>query len=128
MNVIDIIAYLIISFVTGTSIGLVGIGAGVLLIPMLVTYGVQLKTAISIGLILQLVPQSAPGLYLYFKDGVIDVGISMCCIIGSTLGILLGSYMSTSNVFTEITMYRFLFFLSFTTSLYIGYYNCNFIE
>ena len=51
-----------IGLFTGISIGIVGIGAGVLLIPLLTYFGVSIKTAVATGLALQLVPQSLPGL------------------------------------------------------------------
>ena len=121
MNIIDILVYLSISLVTGISIGLVGIGSGILFIPALVSYGINIKTAIVVGLVLQVIPQSLPGLYLYYKKGLVDIPLSIWCIIGSTLGIYIGSYISTNKYITVLSIYRLLFIITFITSLYIGY-------
>lgn len=51
--------------VSGLAIGTVGIGAGVLFIPLLAFYGIPIKVAV--GLALQLIPQSLPG--FYYKGG-----------------------------------------------------------
>ena len=68
----DQFVYTMIGIITGISIGLVGIGAGVLFIPFLVSYGVPIKTTIAVGLALQLIPQSLPGFYLYYKEGFVN--------------------------------------------------------
>ena len=61
--------YSFIGFITGISVGAVGIGAGSLLMPILIMMGIPIKTAVSTGLAIQLVPQSLQGLWLYHKKG-----------------------------------------------------------
>ena len=56
--------YTLIGFITGISVGAVGIGAGSLLMPILIIMGIPIKTAVSTGLAIQLIPQSLPGLWL----------------------------------------------------------------
>jgi uncharacterized protein len=125
MNLIDILVYLTISIISGISIGIVGIGAGILFIPALVAYGVHIKTAVCTGLILQLVPQSLPGLYLYYQKGYVDVPLSMWCLVGSTIGIFIGSLISSREYVDELFIYRLIFLITFGTALYIGYYYAN---
>lgn len=116
----DQIVYTMIGLITGISIGLVGIGAGVLFIPFLVYYGVPIKTAISVGLALQVLPQSLPGFYLYYKKGFVDWFVIFWTLIGSTVGILIGSYLSTMGYITERDIYKILFIIMITTSIHIG--------
>lgn len=116
----DQIVYTMIGIITGISIGLVGIGAGVLFIPFLVSYGVPIKTAIAVGLALQLVPQSLPGFYLYYKEGFVNWFVIFWTLIGSTIGILIGSYLSTMGYVNERDIYKILFIIMVATSVHIG--------
>lgn len=117
----DQIVYTMIGIITGISIGLVGIGAGVLFIPFLVSYGVPIKTAIAVGLALQVVPQSLPGFYLYYKEGFVNWFVIYWTLIGSTIGILIGSYLSTMGYVTERDIYKILFIIMVITSIHIGH-------
>lgn len=117
----DQIVYTMIGVVTGISIGLVGIGAGVLFIPFLVYYGLPIKSAIAVGLALQLVPQSLPGFYLYYKEGFVNWFVIFWTLIGSTIGILIGSYLSTMGYVTERDIYKILFIIMVATSVHIGH-------
>jgi len=110
-----------IGIITGISIGLVGIGAGVLFIPFLVSYGVPIKTTIAVGLALQLIPQSLPGFYLYYKEGFVNWFIIFWSMIGSAIGIFIGSYLSTKSIITERDIYKILFIIMVMTSIHIGY-------
>lgn len=116
----DQIVYTLIGIITGISIGLVGIGAGVLFIPFLVYYGLPIKSAIAVGLALQLVPQSLPGFYLYYKEGFVNWFVIFWTLIGSTIGILIGSYLSTMGYVTERDIYKILFIIMVATSVHIG--------
>jgi len=117
----DQIVYTLIGLITGLSIGLVGVGAGVLFIPFLVYYGLPIKMAITVGLALQLVPQSLPGFYLYYKEGHANWFVIFWCFIGSTIGIFIGSYLSTIGIISEIMIYKLLFIIMVATSIHIGH-------
>ena len=52
------IAYLIVGIISGFFIGLVGIGAGVIVIPGLTMAGLTVKQAVTTGLLLQAIPLS----------------------------------------------------------------------
>ena len=116
----DIIVYVAIGLFTGITIGMVGIGAGILFIPLLVSYGIPVKVAVAVGLALQVVPQSLPGLYLYYKQGLVNIPVTIWCIIGSTLGIFIGSYLYSKNYISDLTVYRILFVICICSSIYIG--------
>ena len=47
-----------VGLVTGLFIGLIGMGGGVLMIPMLLYLNIPLANAVAIGLAIQLLPQS----------------------------------------------------------------------
>ena len=126
-SMLDSVVYLLIGTFTGIAIGTVGIGAGVLFIPLLVSYGIPVKVAVAVGLALQAVPQSLPGLYLYHQKGLVNIPLTFWSVLGSALGIFIGSYLSTNEYISETTIYRILFFILLFTSLYIGVKYTNFI-
>lgn len=117
------IIFILLGIFTGISIGIVGIGAGVLLIPLLVYYNIPIKTAVATGLALQLVPQSLPGLILYNNKGHVDYWLAFYIILGSIIGITIGSYLVNENFINEKNTYRILFIILLFSTLYIGYYH-----
>ena len=56
--------YIIIGVISGTSMGIIGVGSGLLTIPALVLTGLSLQQSVGISLIIQLLPQSLPGAYM----------------------------------------------------------------
>lgn len=115
--------FIVIGLVTGISIGIIGIGAGILMMPLLIASGVPIHTAVATGLALQLVPQSLPGLLLYHKKGHVNWTISICTIIGSLFGITIGAYLVNNEYVKEKDMYRYLFLILLFSTLYIGLYH-----
>lgn len=120
MNLVDRFVFIFIGFISGLAIGTVGIGAGVLFIPLLAFYGIPIKVAVAVGLALQLIPQSLPGFYLYYKGGYVNFPLIFWCMIGSTIGITLGAYGSAFGRMTELWTYRILFFILLGSLFYIG--------
>ena len=112
--------YILIGIITGISIGIVGIGAGILLMPLLISSGVSIHTAVATGLALQLIPQSLPGLWLYHRKGHVDWWLSLYVILGSALGIYIGAYLVNHDYIKERLMYRILFIILVLSSIYIG--------
>jgi hypothetical protein len=117
------IIYILIGLITGISIGVVGIGAGVLLMPLLISSGVSIHTAVSVGLALQLVPQSLPGLWLYNNKGHFDWKLSLYIILGSFVGTTIGAYLVNYEYIDEKLMYKLLFIIMFMCTAYIGIYH-----
>lgn len=118
---LEILTFILIGFITGISIGVVGIGAGIMLMPMLIASGMSIQSAVACGLALQLVPQSLPGLYLYHKKGHFELLTSLYIIIGSLLGVTLGAYLVNSGYINEQMMYDLLFTMLIASTIYIGY-------
>ena len=121
---LDYLVYLLIGLITGISIGIVGIGAGIIMMPLLISYGVSIKTAVAVGLVLQLVPQSLPGVIIYNQNGYVDWILSIYVIIGSLIGITIGAYLVNHKYINKKQMYQYLFIILLFSTLYIGY---NFI-
>lgn len=112
-----------IGLVSGLSMGIVGVGSGLLTIPALVYTGLSLQQSVGISLIIQLLPQSLPGAYMYYKKGHINyevISISIIVLIGSLFGTSLGAFLVTGEYITQQLTYRILSVLLFASSLFIG--------
>ena len=93
--------YLLIGILSGVSMGIIGVGAGMLTIPLLLYTGLSVQEAVATSLIIQLLPQSLPGVMLYWNKKVINLKliiISAFLLIGSLIGIYIGSYLVTKNM------------------------------
>lgn len=110
-----------IGLVSGYFIGLVGIGAGVIMIPMLLYAGFTLQQAVAAGLFLQLIPQSLPAVYMYYKTNNFLFWESLILVVGSTVGTLLGAYQSSHGWLSKRTLYIILFTLMVVSSVYVFY-------
>ena len=110
-----------IGLVSGYFIGLVGIGAGVIMIPMLLYAGFTLQQAVAAGLFLQLIPQSLPAVYMYYKTNNFLFWESLILVVGSTVGTLLGAYQSSHGWLSKRTLYIILFTLMVVSSAYVFY-------
>jgi hypothetical protein len=115
------ILFILAGFITGISIGVIGIGAGVLLMPMLIFMGVPIKSSVAIGLALQVVPQSLPGMWLYYKNGHFNIKIALLVILGSLIGTTFGSYLVNYNFIGERDIYIALFIFMMISTIMIGY-------
>ena len=104
--------------------GIIGVGAGMLTIPLLLYTGLSVQQAVATSLIIQLLPQSLPGVMLYVKKGVINwklIIISAFLVLGSLVGIYVGSYLVTHNIIDTVAMHLILATILLTSSLYIFY-------
>jgi uncharacterized membrane protein YfcA len=96
-----LILFILTGIITGTLMGVAGIGGGVLLIPMLMMLGLSIKEAVAMSLVLQMVPQTLPGAYLYYKQGHIKIYKSIALVLGSMIGVFIGSYLVVNNFISE---------------------------
>ena len=103
---IQVLVYILIGCITGLSMGTTGVGAGLIAIPLLVYSGLGVKEAVATTMVMQLLPQSLPGV-LHYRPHIRWVP-SLLVIVGSVLGIWAGSVLVTKNHLTEKTMYRLL--------------------
>ena len=124
LTIIRMIIYFLIGALSGISMGIVGVGAGMLTIPLLIYTGLTLQESVGISLIMQLLPQSLPGVMLYYNNGqitYITAIIALFVVIGSLLGIYLGSYLVNNNYINLKFMYGNLAGLLIGSGLYIIY-------
>ena len=108
-----------IGIVSGYFIGLVGIGAGVIMIPMLLYTGFTLQQAVAAGLFLQLIPQSLPAVYMYYKTNNFLFWESLVLVFGSLAGTLVGAYQASHGWLSRKTLYVILFILMMISSVYV---------
>lgn len=105
---------LFVGAITGVVMGAIGIGAGLISIPLLIMVGLTIKEAVAVAMVMQLFPQSIFGVMNYWDD--IRWMVSTYVILGSAIGIWLGSYLVKHNIISEKYLYRavtlFLFFAS----------------
>ena len=124
LTILRMILYFLIGALSGISMGIVGVGAGMLTIPLLLYSGLTLQESVGISLIMQLLPQSLPGVMLYYNEGnitYITILIALFVVFGSLLGIYLGSYLVNKNYINLKFMYGNLAGLLIGSGLYIIY-------
>ena len=111
------IIYALIGILAGISMGIIGIGAGVITLPLLLATGMNIKKAVGCILLMQLLPQSLAGVLIYHKDKNIDYTSSFIVIAGSVLGIIIGAYMVSLNIISESLTYKLLTIVLICTSI-----------
>ena len=114
--------YFLIGALSGLSMGIVGVGAGMLTIPLLIYTGLTIKQSVGISLIMQLLPQSLPGVMLYYKKGAINIPtilIAMFVVLGSLVGIYVGSYLVHHNYINLKMIYSTLAMILIGSGVYI---------
>ena len=117
-NKIDFIILSLIGIFCGISMGSIGIGGGVIVMPLLVLYGISFKTAVAAIMVMQLFPQSILGVINYYKD--INWYISLIILIGSFIGIYIGSYIVSNNYISELTIFKILTIMLIIISIYFS--------
>lgn len=110
---------ILIGIFIGINMGILGIGGGMLLIPMLVWYGFTLQEAVAASLILQLLPQTFPGVYAYHRKGLIRWRESLYVVLGSLIGVAFGSYIGSKKLIKEVYLYRALIVFMIISIIYI---------
>ena len=111
---------LLIGMIVGISMGATGIGAGLLSVPMLIQTGLSFKEAVSVSMLMQLLPQSVLGVKNYWTE--IKWGVSLRVILSSVIGIYIGSIIVTKNIVSQAVLYKILTIFLFFSSIYF-YFN-----
>ncbi len=105
------IILVLVGILVGTLSGFFGIGGGMILIPILLLLGIDIKTAIGISIV-QMVFSSFFGSYLNHKKGSLILGEGVWVGIGGFVGGAIGAYIS-NLVPDRILQYLFLGLLFF---------------
>ena len=112
--------YIIVGLLTGVSMGTIGVGQ-IICMPLLIYSGLSVKQSVAVGMVMQLLPQSIPGVINYWKD--ILWYPSFIVITSSIFGIWLGSYLVTKNIIKEYLLYRIITIFLFISSIYFYIYH-----
>lgn len=131
MNVYLFFIYIILGFVSGLFLGSIGIGAGLLTIPILIKTGLTIKESVIIALIVQLIPQTIPGVIAYYNQKLIRVDIvyiALLIMVGSFFGVYFGTNASIKNYISNKSLYRILTIVLFISSIYLYYNYWNHID
>ena len=115
-NIAQIIILVTIGMLSGIFMGSMGIGTGLISMPLLILYGIDFKTSISIIMVMQLLPQSILGVINYWNF--IDWYKSFFIILGSMFGIFIGSYIIINNYISEIILYKIFTIVLIVISIY----------
>lgn len=115
------INYILIGILTGFTIGLMGIGAGVIMIPLLISTGMNITQAIAIGLFLQVIPQTIPALIMHYKNNTLPIKEAVIVTISSILGTYIGTYFLINNVIPIKYVYLMMSLLLSLVSYYVFY-------
>ncbi|HHD75562.1 MAG TPA: sulfite exporter TauE/SafE family protein [Campylobacterales bacterium] len=105
------IILILVGILVGTLSGFFGIGGGMILIPILMFLGIDIKTAIGISIV-QMVFSSLYGSYLNHKKGSLVLGEGVWVGVGGFIGGFIGAYLSNAIPAT-ILEYLFLGLLVF---------------
>tara|TARA_A100001015_G_scaffold46707_1_gene51537 strand:+ start:242 stop:637 length:396 start_codon:yes stop_codon:yes gene_type:complete len=131
MNVYLFFIYIILGFVSGLFLGSIGVGAGLLTIPVLIKTGLTIKESVVISLIVQLIPQTIPGVIAYYNQKLIKVDIvyiALLIMLGSFFGVYIGANASIKNYISNKLLYRILTIVLFMSSIYLYYNYWNHID
>jgi uncharacterized membrane protein YfcA len=83
----------VIGLVAGVFSGLLGIGGGVIVVPMLVLLlGLSMREATGTSLAALMLPVGLLGVLVYYKEGVIRLPISALLAVGLMVGVYFGSH------------------------------------
>jgi len=105
------IILILVGVLVGTLSGFFGIGGGMILVPILMLLGIDIKTAIGISIV-QMVFSSIYGSYLNHKKGSLVIGEGIWVGVGGFVGGFIGAYVSLL-VPESILEYLFLSILIF---------------
>lgn len=85
----------VIGLVAGVFSGLLGIGGGVIVVPLLtLLLGLSIREAIGTSLAALMLPVGIFGVLLYIKEGWVRLPVSALLAVGLILGIFFGSHLS----------------------------------
>lgn len=121
MDLLHIISYLFVGTLTGFFMSTIGVD-GLITVPSLIMLGLNLKKAVVIALILQVLPQTIPAIYNFWKNNDITYElliISFILVIGNFIGTYYGSFIHTQKLVTDKALYQFFVIFLLLSAVYI---------
>lgn len=111
---------ILIGLLAGSMIGMIGIGAGVIMVPLMVMVGLTIQQAVGVTLVMQTIPVGIFGLYNYYKNGHIQWSYSFAVGLGMITGIAAGSVVSTRNLVSDIHLKKGLGVAAIVVGVYMA--------
>jgi uncharacterized membrane protein YfcA len=121
MDLLHIISYLFVGTLTGFFMSTIGVD-GLITVPSLIILGLNLKKAVVIALILQVLPQTIPAIYNFWKNNDITYElliISFILVIGNFIGTYYGSFIHTQKLVPDKVLYQIFVIFLLLSAVYI---------
>lgn len=112
------------SIISGLLMGMIGIGGATILTPLLMISGLTLEQSVAIVLFVQVIPETLPALYMYYKNKHFLWKEALIILAGSISGISIGAYISSNKIIPKIYLYRLMAISLFLLSILIWYFYC----
>jgi uncharacterized membrane protein YfcA len=113
---------LLVGIIAGVFIGMIGTGAGVIMIPgMMYLGGLSFQEAVGITLLMQTLPVGIAGAYQYWEKGLLPYVPALLIAIGMLLGITSGGYLATSSVISIPVLKAIFAIIAILTGLTVLY-------
>jgi uncharacterized protein len=93
MTPVWILLYLAIGLLIGLMSGVLGIGGGVMLVPILIWCGFNYKQAVGTSIAVLVPPIGLPAAWKHFRDGNVDLGVVLCIAAAFVVGAYLGTFL-----------------------------------
>jgi uncharacterized membrane protein YfcA len=88
-----VVLYLAIGLLIGLMSGILGIGGGVMLVPILIWCGFKYKQAVGTSIAVLVPPIGLPAAWKHFRDGNVDLGVVLCIAAAFVVGAYLGTFL-----------------------------------
>jgi uncharacterized membrane protein YfcA len=118
------IALFISTIIAGVLTGVIGVGGGIILLPLLTYLNFSIQQAVAITLFLNAIPDTLPALYLYYKEGYFLVKPSIIATFGIIIGVIIGGYIGSKKMISDKTLYRIYTAILVWITIYMFIYYC----
>lgn len=111
---------LLIGLVSGIFIGMIGMGAGVIMVPgMVYLGGLSFQEAVGITLLMQTLPVGFVGAYQYWEKGFLPFVPAVLIAVGMLLGIASGGFIATQGYVNESILRIMFGIVTILTGIYV---------
>lgn len=111
--------------VSGMAMGLIGIGGGAILMPLLMFSGLTLEQSVTIILFAQIIPQTLPAFWKYYQKGHFLFKECMVTLVGSFIGVSVGAWLATNEVIPKKILYQLMSLTLMFFAVWIWVKYCN---
>lgn len=94
------------------------------MVPLLSFFGFTMPQIVAISLFLNAVPNTLPGLIMYYKDGHLLWKPAFVVVAASIIGVTIGSYVGSKKMIPQPYLYRIYTLMLFVIAFYMLLYHC----